>query len=40
MPLTQAAQIGGHESVQLTYQYYGQFASSELQEAYDKYFMP
>jgi site-specific recombinase XerD len=40
MPLTQAAQLGGHESVQLTYQYYGQFASEELQEAYDKYFMP
>lgn len=40
MPLTQAAQLGGHENVQLTYQYYGQFAMDDLQSAYDKYFMP
>lgn len=36
MPLSQAAQLGGHESVGLTYQFYGQFAMSELQTAYDK----
>lgn len=40
LPLTQAAQIGGHEQVQLTYQYYGQYAVDELQQAYDKYFTP
>lgn len=40
MPLTQAAQLGGHESVELTYEYYGQFAVDELQEAYDKHYKP
>jgi integrase/recombinase XerD len=40
MPLTQVAQVGGHENVQLTYQYYGQYAADELQDAYDKYFTP
>ena len=38
LPLTQAAQLGGHETVQLTFQYYGQYASDELQSAYDKYY--
>lgn len=38
MPLAQAAQLGGHETVQLTFQYYGQYASDELQSAYDKYY--
>jgi integrase/recombinase XerD len=40
MPLTQAAQIGGHESVELTYQYYGKYAMDELREAYDRYYTP
>jgi site-specific recombinase XerD len=40
MPLTQAAQLGGHETVQLTFQYYGQYAMEDLQSAYDKYFVP
>jgi site-specific recombinase XerC len=40
MPLTQAAQLGGHQNVQLTYQYYGQFAFDDLQSAYDRYFTP
>ena len=40
MALTQAAQLGGHESVELTYEYYGQFAVDELQEAYDKHYKP
>ncbi|HJS17301.1 MAG TPA: tyrosine-type recombinase/integrase [Anaerolineales bacterium] len=40
MPLTQAAQLGGHESTTVTYQFYGQFAVGELQEAYDKYHVP
>lgn len=38
LPITQAAQLGGHEQVQLTYQYYGQYAIEELQTAYDKYY--
>lgn len=38
MPLTQAAQLGGHENVQVTYRYYGQFAVDELQESYDRYY--
>lgn len=38
MPLTQAAQLGGHENVELTYQYYGQFAVDELQDAYDRHY--
>jgi site-specific recombinase XerD len=37
MPLSQAAQLGGHKSVTVTYEFYGQFAMGELQEAYDKY---
>lgn len=37
MPLTIAAQLGGHESTVVTYQFYGQFAMDELQEAYDRY---
>lgn len=37
MPLTQAAQLGGHESVKVTYDFYSQFAMDELQEAYDKH---
>lgn len=40
MPPTQVAQIGGHSSVQITYQFYGQFASDELQEAFDRYHKP
>lgn len=40
MPLAQAAQLGGHESVDITYRYYGQFAFDELAEAYDRYFKP
>ncbi|MBI5297973.1 MAG: tyrosine-type recombinase/integrase [Chloroflexi bacterium] len=40
MPLAQAAQLGGHENVNVTYQYYGQFAIKELQSAYDKYYRP
>lgn len=40
MPLTQAAQLGGHENTAITYQFYGQFAVDELQEAYDKYHPP
>lgn len=40
MPLLQAAQLGGHETVQITYQFYGQYAVDELQSAYDKYFVP
>jgi len=40
MPLTQAAQLGGHENVQLTFQYYGQFAMDDLQSAYDKHYDP
>jgi len=40
MPITQAAQLGGHESIGITYQFYGQFAVGELQEAYDKYHKP
>ena len=40
MPLTQAAQLGGHKNTSITYQFYGQFAVSELQEAYDKYYKP
>lgn len=38
MPLVQAAQLGGHENVQVTYRYYGQFAVDELQEAFDRYY--
>ena len=38
MPLAQAAQIGGHESTDITYRFYGQFAQDELHEAYDRYF--
>ena len=38
MPLVQAAQLGGHENVEVTYQYYGQFAVDELQDAYDKHY--
>lgn len=37
MPLTIAAQIGGHSSTDITYKFYGQFATNELQEAYDRY---
>lgn len=37
MPLAQAAQLGGHETIELTYEYYGQFALAELQEAYDRH---
>jgi integrase/recombinase XerD len=40
MPLVQAAQLGGHKSVTVTYEFYGQFAMGELQEAYDKYHQP
>ena len=40
LPLSQAAQIGGHTQVQLTYRYYGQYAVEELQSAYDKYHTP
>ena len=38
LPLAQAAQLGGHENVQLTFEYYGQFAVDELQEAFDRYY--
>ena len=38
MPLPLAAQLGGHESVELTFEYYGQFAVDELQEAYDRHY--
>ena len=38
MPLSQAAQLGGHESVNVTFQFYGQFAIDELQAAYDSHF--
>lgn len=38
MPLVQAAQLGGHENVELTYEYYGQFAVDELQDAYDRHY--
>lgn len=37
MPITQAAQLGGHATIAVTYQFYGQFAMNELQEAYDQY---
>lgn len=37
MPLALVAQLGGHESTTITYQFYGQFAVEELQEAYDRY---
>ena len=37
MPITQAAQLGGHDTIAVTYQFYGQFAMNELQQAYDKY---
>lgn len=40
MPIAQAAQLGGHENVNITFRYYGQFAMDELKEAYDKYFRP
>jgi len=40
MPLTQAAQLGGHSSTTVTYQFYGQFAVDELRQAYDKYYKP
>lgn len=38
MPLAQAAQLGGHESTNVTFQFYGQFALDELQTAYDRYY--
>jgi len=38
MPLVQAAQLGGHENVEVTYRYYGQFAVDELQDAYDRHY--
>ena len=40
MPITQAAQIGGHETIQLTFQYYGKYANDELREAFDRYYVP
>lgn len=40
MPITQAAQIGGHGNIKVTYDFYGQFANDELQEAYDRYNPP
>jgi integrase/recombinase XerD len=40
MPIAQAAQLGGHGSTTVTFQYYGQFAMNELQEAYDRYYEP
>jgi len=40
MPLTQTAQLGGHENTTVTYQFYGQYAVDELQDAYDKYYKP
>jgi site-specific recombinase XerD len=40
MPLAQAAQLGGHESTNVTYQFYGQFALDDLQTAYDRYYKP
>lgn len=38
MPLAQAAQIGGHTNTNITFTFYGQFATDELQEAYDRYY--
>ena len=38
MPLAQAAQLGGHESTNVTFQFYGQFAIDELQNAYDRFY--
>lgn len=40
MPLTQAAQLGGHSNPKVTYTFYGQFANDELLEAYDRYHQP
>lgn len=40
MPLSQAAQIGGHRDVKITHEFYGQFAFEELQDAYDRYYKP
>jgi len=40
MPIGQAAQIGGHQNIKITHEFYGQFAMPELQEAYDRYFKP
>ena len=38
MPLAQAAQLGGHESTNVTFQFYGQFAIDDLQNAYDRFY--
>jgi site-specific recombinase XerD len=38
MPLAQAAQIGGHTNTNITFTFYGQFATDELQEAFDRYY--
>lgn len=38
MPIGEAAQIGGHNNIKITYEFYGQFAMDELQESYDRYF--
>jgi site-specific recombinase XerD len=38
MPLALVAQLGGHENTTVTYQFYGQFAVDELQDAFDKYY--
>jgi site-specific recombinase XerD len=40
MPIGQAAQIGGHQNIKITYEYYGQYAMHELQESFDRYYDP
>jgi len=40
MPMGQAAQLGGHQNIKITYQFYGQFAMDELQESFDRYHKP
>jgi len=40
MPLAQVSQLAGHTSIVVTSDYYGTFASSELQDAFDKYYKP
>lgn len=40
MPIGEAAQLGGHQSIKITYEFYGQYAMDELQESYDRYYKP
>lgn len=40
MPIGHAAQIGGHSTIKVTHDFYGQFATGELLESFDRYHNP